>query len=246
MTHGSNTEERVPFLHTLSPSAREAFDRLGSRRRYVVGDVLINEGDHARELVVLHEGVVKVTARLDGERVSLMDIRLAGDVVGEVAVMDHGPRSATVTACGDVLATVVPGHALQPFLGAHPEVALALGQVLCGRLRRSDRLRLELGGYPVLVRLARVLVELAESYGEPGWKQSVRIDVNLSQAEFAALTGSTTHTVHKALAQLREDGLITTGHRRTFVRDMARLRTAARLSVPAVPGPGPRSRTNTG
>ncbi|MFI9250018.1 Crp/Fnr family transcriptional regulator [Streptomyces sp. NPDC053069] len=231
MIHGSNTNDRAPFPGTLSDGARAAFAQLGIRRRYAVGDVLISEGTHAQDLVVLHEGLVKVTARLDADRASLMDIRIAGDVVGELAAMDLGPRSATVTACGDVVATVVPRHELLPFLLDNPEVSLALNRLLCGRLRRSDRWRLEFGGYPVLVRLARVLVELAVSYGRQE-RNAVRIDVNLSQAEFAALTGSTTHTVHKALAQLRRDQLITTGERQTYVRDLARLRRVARLSVP--------------
>ncbi|MBX9392508.1 Crp/Fnr family transcriptional regulator [Streptomyces sp. TRM72054] len=201
--------------------------------------MLLHEGDHTQELVVLHEGLVKVSARLDRDRVSLMDIRIAGDVVGEMAAMGVGPRSATVTACGDVVAAVVPRHELEAFLLAHPEMSLSLIQMVCGRLRRSDRLRLELGGYPVPVRLARVLVELAESYGRPAetfrgpnWNK-MRIEVNLSQSELAALTASTTDTVHKALAHLRKRKIITTGSRRTSVEDMARLRKAARMSVPS-------------
>ncbi|SFN65624.1 cAMP-binding domain of CRP or a regulatory subunit of cAMP-dependent protein kinases [Streptomyces sp. cf124] len=239
MTNGSNPDGRVPFLDTLSPRTRAAFTRLGALRRYALGDVLIREGDHAQELMVLHEGLVKVTARLDRDRAFLTDIRIAGDVVGEVAVTDAGPRSATVTACGDVLASVVPAQELESFLDASSETSQAFRRMLCVRLRRSDRLRLELGRYPVPVRLARVLVELAESYGRPrrtfeglDWNRR-RIDVNLSQSEFAALTASTTDTVHKALARLRNDRIITTGSRQTDVLDMGRLRAAARPSVPA-------------
>ncbi|MGW2048696.1 Crp/Fnr family transcriptional regulator [Streptomyces sp. NPDC001858] len=240
MMHGSNPNGRAAFLDTLSPEARTAFIQLGDQRRYAVADVLIHEGDQAQELVVLHEGLVKVTARLDGDRVSLMDIRIAGEVVGEVAAMGVGPRSATVTACGDVVATVVPKPELEAFLLAHPEMSLSLIAMVCGRLRRSDRLRLEFRGYPVPVRLARVIVELAESYGQPrrtlrglDWNR-VRIDVSLSQSELAALTASTKHTVHKALAQLRKDEIITTGCRQTSIEDLARLRKAARLGVSAI------------
>lgn len=231
MIHGFNTDEPASFLDILPEGTRAAFGQLGSRRRYAVGDVLISEGDHEQELVMLHHGLVKVTVRLDDDRVALMDIRIAGDVVGELAAMDLGPRSATVTACGDVVATVVPRNELLPFLHANPEVSLALNRLLCGRVRRSDRRRLEFGEYPVLVRLARVLVELAVSYGRQE-RNAVRIDVNLSQSEFAALTGSTTDTVHKALARLRRDELITTGLRQTYVRDLVRLRQVALLRVP--------------
>lgn len=238
MTLGSNPHSSAPFLDTLSPEVRADFTRLGTRRRYAGGDVLIHEGDHGQELVVLHEGLVKVTVRLDHDRESLMDIWIAGDIVGERAAMGLGPRSATVTACGDVVATVIPRHELTDFLLTHPEMSLSFTRMVCGRLSRSNRLRLELGRYPLPVRLARVLVELAELHGRPAetfrgpnWNK-VRIDVNLSQLEFAALTASTTDTVHKALAHLRRREIITTGSRRISVEDMARLRTAARLSAP--------------
>ncbi|MEV0261200.1 Crp/Fnr family transcriptional regulator [Streptomyces sp. NPDC050617] len=232
MMHASNIGDHVPFLNTLSNEACASFALLGSRRSYGAGAPLIHEGEQAQELMVLHEGVAKVTARLDGGRAALMDIRIAGDVVGELAAVDLGPRSATVTACGDVVATVVPRHELLPFLLTNPDMALALNRVLCGRLRRSDRRRLEFGGYPVLVRVARVLVELAEQYGRPGRKAEFKIiDVNLSQSEFASLTGCTTHTVRKALAELRDSGHITTGARKTEVLDQDGLRKVARLSV---------------
>ncbi|MEX3104025.1 MULTISPECIES: Crp/Fnr family transcriptional regulator [unclassified Streptomyces] len=234
MTYGSNPNSRTGFLDTLSPEARAAFTRLGTRRRYAAGDVLMHEGDREHELVVLHEGLVKVSVRLD-DRAQLVDIKAAGDVVGEVAALDGGPRSATVTCGGDVVGTVIPQHELKAFLLAHPETSLPLTRVLCGRLRRSDRLRVELGGFSLQVRLARVLVELAESYGRPAdtlrgpnWNK-VRIEVALSQSEFAALTASTTDSVHKALARLRQRKIITTGSRQTSVEDMARLRKAARL-----------------
>ncbi|MFJ3672736.1 Crp/Fnr family transcriptional regulator [Streptomyces sp. NPDC090106] len=240
MTQGSNPYSRASFLGMLSPEARTAFSCLGTRRRYAGGDVLIHEGDHDQELVVLHEGLVKVTARLDHDRESLVDIWSAGDVVGERAAVGLGPRSATVTACGDVLATVIPSRELRDFLLTHPEMSLSLYRMACGRLSRSDRLRLELGRYPVRVRLARVLVELAESCGRPAgtfrgpnWNK-VCIDVDLSQSEFAALAASTTDTVHKALAHLRRRNIITTGDRKTSVEDMERLRQAAGLS--ATPG----------
>ncbi|WJV44552.1 cyclic nucleotide-binding domain-containing protein [Streptomyces flavofungini] len=116
MTERPNPYSRGSFLGKLSPEAREAFTNLGTRRRYAGGDVLIHEGDHDQGLVVLHEGLVKVTTRRDHDRVSLMDIWKAGDVVGERAAVGLGPRSATVTACGDVVAIVIPSCELRDFL----------------------------------------------------------------------------------------------------------------------------------
>lgn len=229
MIRDSDMDGRAPFLDTLTEGARKSFARLGTRCRFAVGDVLIHEGDQARELIVLHQGVVKVTGGLDGDRPALMDVKNEGDVVGEVAAMGLGPRSATVTADREVTATVVPSHELLPFLRSNPEAELAIKRMIGRRLRRSERWPLDYGRYPVSVRLARLLVELTHSHGKPD-RKSVRIDVRLSQPELADLVGSTMNTVQKTLTQLRIDGLISsTGERQIYVRDMPGLRRAARL-----------------
>ncbi|MFC4328863.1 Crp/Fnr family transcriptional regulator [Streptomyces andamanensis] len=236
MTHGSNADDRTPPCRSLPETVLENLERLGTRCHFAAGDVLIREGDHAQDLVVLRTGRVKVTSRLNGgDQARLMDIRIARDVLGELSTMTLKPRSATVVACGDVTAVVIPWSELQPFLIEYPEAALALYRLSCERLRRSDRRRLEFGGHPVKVRLARVLVELAESHGERGPK-SVRIDVNLTQSEFAALTGCGTRAVQKAFAHLRAAGVISTGSWRIYVCKPDQLRKEARL--PPRPSPG--------
>ncbi|WP_435135241.1 Crp/Fnr family transcriptional regulator [Actinacidiphila sp. bgisy144] len=233
MTYRSEHTRHAKFLDTLSHEERAAFSQLGTPRLYAGGELLMREGEHVPELMVLHEGLVKVTARLDDQRVALLDIRMDGDIVGEFAVMDFGPRSATVTACGPVTATVVQRRELEP---ANPTIWKALCFMVAFGARRSVRWRLDFGGQQVDVRLARVLVELAESYGRPDpgrpGSGAVLIDVDLSQSEFAELIGSTRNTVHKHLAQLRHDRIISTGDRRTYVRDLRRLREKARLCVP--------------
>lgn len=232
MIRGSDMGGRALFLDTLTEGARKDFARLGTRCSFTVGDVLIHEGDQARELIVLHQVVVKVTGGLHEDRPTLMDVKNEGDVVGEVAAMGFGPRSATVTADREVTATVIPSHELLPFLRSTPEAELALKRVIGRRLRRSERWPLDYGRYPVSVRLARLLVELAQSHGKPS-RNSVRIDVRLSHPELADLVGSTANTVQKTLAQFRTDGLISaTGERQTHVHDMAGLRRAARLDPP--------------
>ncbi|MFI2203528.1 Crp/Fnr family transcriptional regulator [Streptomyces sp. NPDC020192] len=230
MKQSPHADDRVPFLTALPESVWADLQRLGSPRRYTPREVLIREGDSTRDLILLHEGIVKVTARTDGGRDALLEIRIEGDVVGEIAATDHRARSATVTACGDVVATVIPQGDLLPFLAAAPDASMALYGLFGTGLRRAGRRLLDFAGHPVKVRLARVLVELVTSYGCSGGRGELMIRVNLTQEEFAALTGSTKDTVQKALAQLREDGLISTGTRRTTIRDLDRLRQQARLA----------------
>jgi CRP/FNR family transcriptional regulator, cyclic AMP receptor protein len=77
--------------------------------------------------------------------------------------------------------------------------------------------------------LARVLVELARSYGVRRG-DLLHIGVSLTQPELAALVGAAEPTVHRALTEFRRDGVIETGYRRTVVRDWTTLRQAAGLA----------------
>ncbi|MFC9431880.1 Crp/Fnr family transcriptional regulator [Streptomyces sp. NPDC056987] len=220
------------FLGGLSEGIRTGLLRLGTRCRYLPGEVLIREGDHSNHVVLLRSGFVKVTAQLDSGHEALLAIRVGGDIIGEMAAMDDGaPRSATVTACGEIAASVVRESDLRVFLASHPEAARAVNRIVVRRLRWANQRRVEFGGYPVKVRLARVIAELAVSYGHPV-PRGLAIGVDLTQPELAALTGSAEVTIHKALAELRRDGLITTGYRRNVVLDLARLREIARLGPP--------------
>jgi len=229
---GSQNQEKWParsFLGGLSEPVRIKLLGIGTRCRYLPGEILIREGDRSNHVVLLRSGFVKVTARLDNGHEALLAIRVGGDIVGEMAAMDDGaPRSATVTACGEIAASIVRESDLRFFLESHPEAARAVNRIVVQRLRWSNQRRVEFGGYSVKVRLARVLAELAGSYGHPV-PRGVVIGVDLTQPELAALTGSAEVTIHKALAELRRDGLITTGYRRTTVLDVNRLRETARL-----------------
>jgi len=217
------------FLGGLPEPVRAKLLGIGTRCRYLPGEILMREGDRSNHVVLLRTGSVKVTACLDNGHEALLAIRVGGDIVGEMAAMDEGaPRSATVTACGEVAASIVRESDLRFFLESHPEASRALNRIVVQRLRWSNRRRVEFGGYSVKVRLARVLAELADSYGHPVPRGTV-IGVNLTQPELAALTGSAEVTIHKALAELRREGLITTGYRRTTVLDMTGLRETARL-----------------
>jgi CRP-like cAMP-binding protein len=199
---------------------------LGVPRLYLPGTVLIHEGDRAFYVLVLVKGFVKVTATSPEGYLSLLAIRTGGDLVGELASMDGEPRIATVTAAGRVRARVVSQTEFRQYLTHHTEAALAVSGSVGAKLRWATRRRIDFGGGEVHVRLARVLVELAESYGIQD-EASVEIGVPLTQPELAALVGAAEPTVHRALAHLRKEEIVTTGYRRIVVCDSGRLAALA-------------------
>ncbi|WAP55059.1 Crp/Fnr family transcriptional regulator [Streptomyces sp. S465] len=219
------------FLGRLQENIRADILQLGTRRHFSPEEILLQEGDRSQYVILLHSGFVKVTAQMENGREALLAIRAGGDIVGEMAALDDAPRSATVTACGEISANVVECEDLQLFLHCHSDAAITLTGMVVEKLRWANRRRVEYGGLPVKARLARVLSELAASHGHPV-RRSLVIGVALSQPELAALTGSSEVTVHKALRELRQERLLATGYRRITVLDLPGLRRTAGLPDP--------------
>ena len=123
-------------LRTLAESCQE--------RRYKTGTRIMSQGDTGVGLYVITSGKVRIThsSSLDRPEEELATAG-AGDVMGEMALLDDLPRSATITAVEDVTALVLPVWEFRTMLRSHPEIALKLLSVLSRRLRKAEQRALE-------------------------------------------------------------------------------------------------------
>jgi CRP/FNR family transcriptional regulator, cyclic AMP receptor protein len=219
---------RTSFLATLEPSVLNDFIAAGELVRFRKGEALLTEGVAAANAFLLLDACVKVTAQLDAGGQALLAIRVGGDVVGEVALMDGGDRTATVTACGNhpVITVRLARDDLRELLGRHPGAGISLTSAIGRKLRSATRRRIDITNCTPRVRMARVLLELAEDYGRSAARGTL-IGVNLTQMELGTLIGVGETTAQRALRQLREDKLIVSSGRSLMVPDVALLRSAA-------------------
>lgn len=210
------------LLSRLEARTAEVLLGLGTNRQVCDGGVLLREGDETDHVVLLKRAIVKVTVNAPSGREALLSIRVTGDLVGETSALNRRRRSATVTASGRALVSVIHRREFQPFLRDHPDAAVQVAGVVADRLRWANRMRVEFSDYPIKVRLARILAELASAYGRRT-SLGLEIAVPLTHHELATLTGGAEVTVQKALRELREEGLILGGYRRTTVLDLPTL-----------------------
>jgi len=118
-------------LHILGCSCQE--------RNYSAGSTLIKQGDTGVGLYILTSGKVRVTRVNNPDRPEEeLDISGVGSVLGEMALLDDLPRSATVTAIEDVTALLLPVWEFRTTLQSHPDIALRLLSVLSRRLRKAE------------------------------------------------------------------------------------------------------------
>ena len=190
---------------------------------------MLLEGDFGNRVWAIREGLIKVVAvHRDGIEV-VTALRGPGDLIGELAVLDDSPRSASAIALVTVQVQVVSAAEFLEFLRSDPDAAMALSKNLAVRLRESDALRLGQAAEDVTQRLARCLVDLARNYGTSSSGDAVVIDLPLTQTDLAAIVGSSRDAVAKALQSWRERDLIRTSRRRIELVDIGTLERRHRL-----------------
>ena len=213
------------LLHGLSPADRQALLRLGTIRQYGPGDWLLGEGDRTTFAVVILDGYVKVSAVTESGAESLLAIRTAGDVIGELSALDGSPRSATAVAAGAVVGRMLTKLDLDECFRRHPAIAVGFNRAVAAKLRVATRHRVDFRGRDAKERLARVLLEL---FGDPAGSQGrAREGLLLTQAELAGLIAASESAVHQALRELRDARAVDTSYRRLTITDVDALRAIA-------------------
>lgn len=216
------------MLGSLSAANRAALLGLGTGTAYEPDRRIIAEGELTTFVVLISAGCVKVTGRLDDGREALLAIRTRGDLVGEMAALDGGPRSASVVTCGVVRGRVIKRSDLLRYLRTHPDANLAVSAMVGNRLRQATRRRLDFTGCDAPVRIARVLMEIIETYGRAS-PAGLRSGVRLAQHELGTLSGASLETVERTLHMLRASGTLTTTYRGFTVVNQAALARFAHL-----------------
>jgi CRP/FNR family cyclic AMP-dependent transcriptional regulator len=121
--------KRVPLFSGLSKRELEAIAAIADEIDLREGKELTTQGRSAREFFVLLEGNADVSK--DGRRINQLG---DGDFFGEIALISHSPRTATVTATSPVRALVITDRSFRRILEGSPQIQLKVLEALAERL----------------------------------------------------------------------------------------------------------------
>lgn len=191
-------------------------------RGYAEGERIYHAGAHADHLFVLASGRVKlVRPTPDGQDV-LVDIVTPGGLFGTLTTLGEPEFTDTAEALTVACALSISADDFRAVLRRHPSVALAVVDYLGHRLEETRQALRRLSGGTVEQRVAATLLTLADRLGEPR-RGAVLLQLPLTRSDLAAMTGSTTESVSRAMSRLRKEGVIETGRRWTSIIDRDRL-----------------------
>ncbi len=217
---------KIPLFNSLSDSDLESLSESVRLQSLKKGQTLFRKGDEGSSLFIIQQGTIKIVlpSRLGDEVIVTMFS--GGDFFGEMALFDGKPRSADALAMEPSKIYVLSRNDFLLFLQSNINAMKSILSQLTNRLRNTDDFLESTCFLSVSARLAKKLLDLAESYGQNDG-DGVYIDLNLTQKEIGDMIGSTRESINKELKILRDKGLITMQENKIHIVDMTRLKRRA-------------------
>lgn len=155
------------FWETLDADERKAMERVGRLPRLPLepGETVFRQSDAADRAALIISGRCRVLWHGESDRTTYLATRRGGELVGEMGLLDRGPRNATVTALTQTYVRWYGREAFEGLLTEHPGILRKVFLTVCTRLKESDHHRIVIAGAPARLRLSRLLLRLAEAEG---------------------------------------------------------------------------------
>lgn len=221
-TPGHHNLRLVPLFSGLSDRALDDLSRVSIPRRFRGGTILCSEGDPGEVLYVLEQGELRVSRITADGREIVIAVVDAPAALGELSLLDGGPRSATLTAQGDVQLRFIPRSAFLQLLTEQPAMRDAIFVRLAGILRNANQLHVDLLSLDVPGRLAKWLIQRSQRVtANPDGNNAFAL--GRSQSDLANQLGTTRSTLNRALRGFVELGLIEYDGDQIVVLDIAGL-----------------------
>jgi CRP/FNR family cyclic AMP-dependent transcriptional regulator len=224
-----SVEPQHGFWCELAEPERVALRAICDWRRFERNSAIVAEDDAVDDIVIIWSGLAKVRSR-GTSRPVLLALRGPGDIVGEMASIGGGGRSATVIAINEVVGLVVNADRFGEFLSKSPDASKAMQRVLVARLRESDSSRIRAAATNVAQRLARLLLDIGQRYGVPADGGS-KIDLALTQEDLAAFINASPRAVAREIERWKDRDIVTAGRRWVTIQQPTALRRIARIGA---------------
>lgn len=220
----------VPLFSGLSSEDIEALAAIVARKSHGKGETLFHQGDPGEEFLILTEGSVKVELmNLDGKELTLT-ILTPYQFLGELALLDDVPRSATVVAMEKSEFLAINKRDFARVMERYPRMGIPMLRQLTKRVRVLTDDIASMAFMDSYSRVTRKILALADEMGDEQEDGSVFIDQSLTHQQLANLVGTTRETVTKILNEMKDNNLISIRRHRITIRDREELKSRANLS----------------
>jgi CRP/FNR family cyclic AMP-dependent transcriptional regulator len=183
-----------PFFRGLDSRIVDGLVPHALTRKVKRGTLLFRKGDAGTSLYVVCAGAVRVSAPSEHGKDAVFNLIVPGEIFGEIAFLDGGPRTADAVMIESGELMVIERRDFLPLLQDYPQLALRLLEVLCGRLRRTSQQLEDIVFLGLEPRLAKAVLYLHQrSFSQSAQKLKV------TQRDISQLIGISRESANKQL-----------------------------------------------
>jgi CRP/FNR family cyclic AMP-dependent transcriptional regulator len=213
--------ERVGIFAGLSTDAMAKLQKRCVWRRYETGEPIVDHLDSSNDVYFITSGVARATIySVSGKVVTFTELG-PGEMFGELAAIDGGPRSASIEACARCVVAAMPAAVFREVLQTEPAVTQALLQRRVGKIRVLTTRIYEFSALAVNNRIQAELLRLASLATREGGKPS--IDPAPTHAELASRVSTHREAVTRELNRLARLRIVEKQGRALLIKDLDRL-----------------------
>ncbi len=199
----------------------------GRRVAYAAGETIFSAGEPGSTLVLIEQGRVEVSITSLLGRKSVLAHMGPGEVVGEIAALDGGERSADTVAATKVSGFIVSRENVLSFVSERPEIARALIVELCHKVRNASEMFLTQAVIEGEPRLARGLIRLFDKWGTDSADGTSLMAERFSQQEIGEFSGLARENVNRQIKAWTDAGILRNEGRQLILLDREALEALA-------------------
>ncbi len=189
-------------------------------RNFDAGQVIFERGEPGNYVYGIIAGTVRISIQSEDGRDLALNTMGAGDIGGEIAVLDGGRRTATGTARTSTTVFVIGREDLRTLMLERPELALHMIEVLCERVRRTSQQVENAAFLSLPQRLARQLEAMVRDAACDSDETGSGTRLDISQSEMASFLNASRQGVNMCLQDWQRAGWVAVGRGYVVVLDL--------------------------
>jgi CRP/FNR family cyclic AMP-dependent transcriptional regulator len=218
--------KKIPLFQEISAETLQRLVQSVELKEVRRRQVVYLPGDPGRAVFFVNGGRVKISkVTRDGKELTLA-YRGPGEIFGELALIDGGPREEMAEAMENALVSEIERGRFEEIVQREGMIGYRLTKVVAQRRREVENKIEQLIFKDVNAKLAELLLRLAAEYGIDDSRGTL-VSLKITHQEMANLIGSTRETVSLTLSQFKRKGLIQTEGRKVILADREGLRALA-------------------
>lgn len=206
------------FFRDFSADVLETVIPLLSPCDFKKGNVICMKGDDSDCLYVIEKGEAEINVSSVEGKVITLGVLSDGDVVGEIGLLDRGPRTANVIARTDIQMYKLSRDDFETLLKSFgPTELKAVTSYICYLFRRATNSLEETAFMDADIRVARKLIELYEAEHTD---KTAGFELVISQVALGQMSGLSREATNKALSHLEREGLVKREYKKIVIPDV--------------------------